>query len=49
MQSAYMVLWWIPLGHEPTVEEAKDRLEHLKEHGETEYAFSFKKIFDPPN
>ena len=24
----YLVLWWVPAGHEPTIEEAKERLEH---------------------
>jgi len=35
------VLWAIPEGHRPTVEEAKARLRHLQEFGETEYAFTF--------
>jgi heme-degrading monooxygenase HmoA len=26
---AYLVLWWVPAGHEPTIEEAKQRLEHM--------------------
>ncbi len=42
----YFVLWWIPAGHIPTVEEAKERLEHLRAHGETEYAFTFKKAYE---
>ena len=45
----FMVLWWIPEGHIPTVEEAKERLEHLRTHGESEYAFSFKKPFPAPD
>ncbi len=45
----FMVLWWIPEGHIPTVEEAKERLEYLRTHGETEYAFSFKKPFPAPD
>lgn len=46
--SAYMVFWWIEAGYIPTVEEAKERLEHLREHGESEFAFSLKKTFPPP-
>ncbi len=38
----YMALWWVPQGHIPTVEEARERLEHLRMHGATAYAFSFK-------
>ena len=44
----YFVMWWIPMGHIPTLEEAKERLEYLRAHGETEYAFTFKKTFAAP-
>jgi hypothetical protein len=43
------VLWWIPAGHLPGLEEAKERLEHLRRHGATAYAFSFKTPFPSPN
>jgi hypothetical protein len=42
MKDVYMVLWWVPAGHIPTVEEAKGRLEHLREHGPSPAAFTFK-------
>lgn len=45
---AHMVLWWVPVGHEPTVEEAKERLLHLRAHGPSEHAFTFKSHFAPP-
>lgn len=45
---AYLVMWWIPAGHIPTVREAKDHLQHLQTHGESAHAFTFKKIFEPP-
>ena len=45
MDTAHQVLWWIPQGHIPTVEEAKERLFHLREHGPTSYAFTFAKPF----
>ena len=41
----YVALWWVPSGHIPTVEEAKERLDYLRTHGESPYAFSFKKPF----
>ena len=44
----YMVLWWVPAGHHPTVEEANERLEHLKQHGPTAHAFTFKQRFPVP-
>ena len=43
----YMALWWLKVGHIPTVEEAKERLDHLRKHGECEFAFSFKRVYAP--
>jgi len=45
MGELYHVLWHVPSGHLPEVAEARERLEHLRMHGETPYAFSFKKTF----
>jgi heme-degrading monooxygenase HmoA len=36
------VLWWIPVGHIPTIEEAVEKLEYLRSNGDTPNAFSFK-------
>ena len=47
MESMHMAMWWISAGLIPTVEEAKQRLEHLRQHGETAHAFTFKRIFQP--
>jgi heme-degrading monooxygenase HmoA len=41
----YLVLWWVPAGHEPTIEEAKERLEHLKRRGPTPSEFTFRTSF----
>ena len=49
MTDPFVVLWWIPMGHTPTVEEAKARLEHLREHGDTPVAFTFKRPFQAPD
>jgi heme-degrading monooxygenase HmoA len=43
----YMALWWVEAGHIPTVEEAKERLDHLRNHGESAFAFSFKHVYAP--
>jgi Domain of unknown function (DUF3291) len=48
MGEMYYVLWYVPVGHLPDVAEARERLEYLREHGETPYAFSFSKRFEPP-
>ena len=45
----YTTLWWVPEGHIPSVEEAVERLDHLRTHGETPYAFTFKKPFPAPD
>lgn len=49
MQEAYFVLWWVPAGHRPTVEEAVSRLEILRNQGPTALAFNFRNSFPPPN
>ena len=43
----FMCLWWVPAGHLPTVPEAEERLTHLREHGPTPRAFTFKQRFAP--
>jgi len=45
---AYLVLWWVPVGHIPAVEEADERLDYLRAHGPTPYAFTFKQRYPPP-
>ena len=40
--------WWIPEGHIPGLEEAKERLEHLRDNGPTDKAFTFREAFAPP-
>ena len=49
MTEAYMVLWWVPVGHRPDPVEAKARLELLKQHGPTPEAFSFRHPFPAPD
>ncbi len=38
-------LWWIRAGTTPTVDEAVARLAHLREHGPTPWAFTFRERF----
>ncbi|MFC3615739.1 DUF3291 domain-containing protein [Lutimaribacter marinistellae] len=40
-QGLRMVLWWVPEGHRPTVEEAKARFDHLAAHGDSDHAFGW--------
>jgi len=47
LETPITVLWWVPAGHIPSMDEAKKRLAHLQEHGPTPFAFSFRTIFPP--
>lgn len=49
MAAAYMVLWWVPAGHEPTLAEAAERLELLRRRGPTPEAFTFGEAFPAPD
>ena len=42
------VLWWVPEGHTPTVDEAKKCLELLRAKGPSESAFTFSQPFRRP-
>ncbi len=37
----HFVLWWVPVGHQPTIEEAMERLAHLQTHGDSDQAFGW--------
>lgn len=45
METPHMALWWIPAGHIPTPQEAKDKLALLEREGATPLAFTFKRRF----
>lgn len=44
----HMVLWWIEAGHEPTLNEALQRLELFRLQGASSEAFSFRQPFACP-
>jgi hypothetical protein len=48
MRAASLVLWWIPAGHRPTIDEAKARFALLEARGATADAFTFRQPFPPP-
>ncbi|MFD5061607.1 MULTISPECIES: DUF3291 domain-containing protein [unclassified Streptomyces] len=45
---AMTALWWVPTGERPTVQDAEERLRHLREHGPTERAFTLRTGFPAP-
>ena len=44
----FLALWWVPAGHRPSPAEALDRLEHLRRHGPTATAFTFREPYPAP-
>lgn len=48
MANIHMVLWWVPEGHLPTVEEAAEKLALLRLQGPSPAAFTFRQAYPPP-
>jgi hypothetical protein len=46
--ATFLVLWWVPAGHIPSVDEGLDRLNALRCHGPNPEAFTFRHHFDVP-
>ena len=49
LEQRYLVLWWVPGGHIPSIDEAKARLEHLEAHGPTPTAFTYRQAYPAPD
>jgi hypothetical protein len=49
IEDAYIALWWVTRGHQPTLPEAEERLRHLRAHGPTPFAFGVRTPFPPPS
>lgn len=47
--SAYVALWWVPVGHIPTIDQAFERLARLEALGPSPFAFTFRRPFPPPD
>jgi hypothetical protein len=48
MREAYTACWWVPAGHRPSTAEAEQRLQHLRAHGPTCWAFTLRTHSPPP-
>ena len=42
----HFVMWWVPAGHRPTLDEALERLEHLRQNGDSDHAFGWSYLRD---
>jgi uncharacterized protein DUF3291 len=49
IEGPILALWWVKVGHIPTVSEAQERLRYLKAHGPTPHAFTFRTPFPAPD
>ena len=47
LEVAHLVLWWVPAGHLPMIDEALERLDRLRRGGPTPAAFTFRVPFEP--
>ena len=48
MPEVFTALWWMPSGMLPSVTDAEERLEHLRKHGPSAHAFTFREPFPEP-
>jgi len=47
--AAFVVLWWVPKGHRPSIQEALSKLELLRSGGPSEEAFTFRQAYPSPD
>jgi hypothetical protein len=45
---AHVALWWVPIGHVPTIAESAQRLRSVEERGATPHAFTFRDFYREP-
>ena len=48
IKATHQALWWVPSGHIPTTQEAKEVLELLRKNGPSQKAFTFGRAFPEP-
>ncbi|WP_199040838.1 DUF3291 domain-containing protein [Glycomyces salinus] len=48
LKEAYAAMWWVPVGHDPTVQEAEKKLTLLRERGPNPEVFTMKEKFPKP-
>ena len=46
MKDMHFVMWFVPAGHKPSLQEALQRLEYLKTNGDSDHAFGWSYLKD---
>jgi len=46
--TAHTAMWWVPVGHLPSLQEAVDKLAYLQKHGASPESFDFRNKFEAP-
>jgi Domain of unknown function (DUF3291) len=41
LSTPHFVMWPVPIGHKPSLVEAKERLDHYTKHGDSDHAFGW--------
>lgn len=49
LDDAFVVLWWVPAGHRPSLLEAKEHLDQLRAQGPSPGAFTLRAPFPSPD
>lgn len=47
MAEPITAMWWVPAGHLPSLDEARERLDRLRRDGPGPEAFTFRQAYDP--
>lgn len=45
---AHTAMWWVPKGHNPTLEEAVEKLDYLQQNGSSELVFDLRNKYPMP-
>ncbi|WP_226664729.1 DUF3291 domain-containing protein [Microbulbifer aggregans] len=48
-KSAHLVLWWVPAGEIPSIEDVKSKLSLIQKLGPSEQAFNFARAYPAPD
>ena len=44
LEDQHLVFWWVDIGQKPSIDEALERLDHLRTHGPSDFAFGWNEL-----